>query len=310
MNTKRTDTIALLCAATLLFTAQAFAQGFPAYFKMDGTKITGCDIDDIPDNLVIPEGVTEIGEDAFGDCMSLKSVIIPESVTEIGGGAFIGCESLASVTIPDSVTKIGEYAFAGCYSLKSVTIPASVKNIEEGAFMDCKNMTVRYNGTLAQWCEMDNDTFLVPYAKKIAMSDVANLKAVTALAIPEGVKKIGYFAFEDCKSLKRVSVPSSVTEVGGSAFNGCTSLKSVTIPDSVTKIRYSAFKNCRSLKKVTIPASVTELCRWAFQDCESLREMKFLGTKAQWNSIVKGDDWNLNIPANKVVCADGEADLY
>ena len=68
-------------------------------------------------SVVIPEGVTEIGERAFEGCKALASVAIPEGVTEIGERAFEGCKALASVTIPASVTEIGQEAFSGCTSL-------------------------------------------------------------------------------------------------------------------------------------------------------------------------------------------------
>ncbi|MDE6705020.1 MAG: leucine-rich repeat domain-containing protein [Treponemataceae bacterium] len=297
MNMKRKTILAigLLCAMG------AFAQDFPAYLKMEGTVITGCDIDALPANLAIPDGVTEIGESAFEDCTSLKSVSIPESVKKIGSVAFCGCKSLESVSIPDGVTKIGDYAFVGCESLKNVTIPASVKSIEEGAFEDYEKLTVRYNGTLAQWCEMDNDTFLVPYAKKIAMSDVANLKTKVALVIPEGTAKIGYYAFAGCESLKSVAISEGVMAIGSEAFVECESLKSVDIPASVTRIGYCAFGNCKSLKSVTIPAGVTEIGWNAFDACELLKEVKYLGTIAQWQAF------NVRLNHGTVVrCSDGE----
>ena len=60
-------------------------------------------------DLVIPDGVTRIGDAAFSECSSLTSVTIPGSVTSIGGAAFYKCRGLTSVTIPGSVTSIGEY---------------------------------------------------------------------------------------------------------------------------------------------------------------------------------------------------------
>ena len=83
---------------------------------------------------------------------SAASVVIPEGVTEIGNGAFSGCESLASVEIPPSVTGIGRLAFRGCTSLESVEIPSSVTEIGWSAFGGCKSLTsVEFSGTVAQW---------------------------------------------------------------------------------------------------------------------------------------------------------------
>lgn len=85
-------------------------------------------------SVTLPEGMTSIGNEAFRGCVSLKSVTIPNGVTEIGWLAFLICESLESITIPASVTSIGNLAFEGCKSLRSIYIPASVKEIKNGAF--------------------------------------------------------------------------------------------------------------------------------------------------------------------------------
>ena len=82
-------------------------------------------------HLIIYDGVTSIGEDAFYD-KQLTSVTIPNSVTSIGDGAF-GENQLTSVTIPDSVTSIGDNAFMN-NQLTSVTIPNSVTSIGDFAF--------------------------------------------------------------------------------------------------------------------------------------------------------------------------------
>ena len=91
-------------------------------------------------NLIIPDGVTSIGSDAFYGCSGLTSVTIPGSVTSIGDRAFYNCSGLTSVTIPDGVTSIGWYAFYGCSGLTSVTIPASVTSIGLYAFDKCNNL--------------------------------------------------------------------------------------------------------------------------------------------------------------------------
>ena len=91
--------------------------------------------------IIIGDGVTTIGQDAFRDCSSLTSVTIPNSVTTIGDGAFSGCSFLTSVTIPNSVTTIGDGAFSGCTNLQKVNIGNSVKTIEIYAFYNCTSIT-------------------------------------------------------------------------------------------------------------------------------------------------------------------------
>lgn len=104
------------------------------------TKYTGNGGD-----VVIPDGVTEIGRRAFYECSKLTSVSIPDSVTSIGYSAFAECTSLTSVTIPKSVKSIEEDAFGYCTSLTSITIPNNTiyigTGIFGGAFDGCEGLT-------------------------------------------------------------------------------------------------------------------------------------------------------------------------
>lgn len=77
-------------------------------------------------NVVIPDGIEEIGETSFWCCEGLTSVSIPNSVWNIDDSAFWGCTGLKSVTIPDSVTRIGWDVFNGCTSLESVGLPPNL----------------------------------------------------------------------------------------------------------------------------------------------------------------------------------------
>ena len=91
--------------------------------------------------VIIEEGVTNIGANAFLNCASLISATIPKSVTDIGYRAFFFCSNLATITLPDGVTNIGEDAFRACASLTSVTIPDSVTSIGMWAFSYCISLT-------------------------------------------------------------------------------------------------------------------------------------------------------------------------
>ena len=81
--------------------------------------------------------------------LGCSQTIIPESVTEIGEEAFSSCGSL---TIPEGVTSIRTEAFRNCESLKSITIPVSIKSIGGGSFDMCESLTfITFQGTIAQW---------------------------------------------------------------------------------------------------------------------------------------------------------------
>ena len=183
-------------------------------------------------SVIISDGVTSIGSEAFDGCSGLTSVTIPNSVTSIGNSAFVSCTGLTSVTIPNSVTSIGDCAFQICSSLTSIEIPNSVTSIGENAFSDCISLT--------------------------------------SVTIPNSVTSIGDGAFYKCSSLTSVTIPNSVTSIGDYAFQGCSSLTSVTIPNSVTSIGYYAFRDCSSLTSVTIGNSVTSIGDDAFYKCSSL----------------------------------------
>ena len=237
-------------------------------------------------SVTIPKGVTSIGQFAFFDCGSLVSVIIPEGVTSIQGRTFSGCNSLASVTIPESVTYIGVNAFSscdslvsvilpkgvtdidtdaffGCDSLASVTIPDTVTSMGSSAFSGCYNLQSVYITDLAAWC-------------KIAFKDDADSNPL----------RNGADLYMNGKKATNVVIPNGVTRIGPYAFYGCSSLTSVTVPESVTSISESAFEKCGSLTAVTIPESVKSIGGCAFADCKKLKDVYYTGTEEAWKHIL------------------------
>ena len=208
------------------------------------------------DNVVIPFGVTSIGNRAFSWCQSLKSIMIPDGVTSIGDGAFEHCISLQRITIPKSVMSIGKDAFMSCQSLQSIAIPDSVTDIGFRTFESCRNLqsvTIPSGVTSIGWHAFERCTSL------------------RSIMIPNSVTSIGADAFMSCQSLQSVAIPGSVKNIDSSAFTDCASLQSVTVSPGVTSIGCGAFANCASLQSITIPDSVTNIEFYAFGGCESLQ---------------------------------------
>lgn len=108
-------------------------------------------------DLVLPgdEGIISI-EKSFHSQTSLSGVVIPNGITSVGFNAFYNCSSLTYVIVPDSVTSIGGNAFFGCSNLTSITIPDGVTSISYCAFQDCTSLTsIIYKGTIAQWNQIE-----------------------------------------------------------------------------------------------------------------------------------------------------------
>ncbi|WP_461256314.1 leucine-rich repeat protein [Treponema sp. R80B11-R83G3] len=185
-------------------------------------------------SFVIPNSVTNIGDNAFVYSANLTSIIIPNSVNSIEKGAFHGCTSLISVTIPNGVNSIEDFVFFDCTNLTSVNIPNSVNSIGYGAFRNCTSLI--------------------------------------EIAIPDSVNSIGLSAFYDCKNLTNVTIGNSVNSIKSLAFAGCTSLTSIIIPDSVNSIEDWVFGACHSLTCVIFEGTIasSELDIYAFGETTSL----------------------------------------
>ncbi len=208
--------------------------GDMADFEWDGTP--WCSVSSQVKSVVIKDGVTSIGDCAFGGCISLTSVSIPDGVISIGFAAFESCSLLTGVTIPNSVTGIGDYAFGYCSSLISVTIPGSVTSIGEAAFAG-GSTSVNVSRENKNYCSVDGGLYDKQKTTIFHPGKIQN----GAFRVPDGVNRIGDSAFFDCTSLTSVIIPKSVTSIGSLAFLGCIRLTNVTIPDGVTSIGDAAF---------------------------------------------------------------------
>ena len=218
--------------------------------------------------VVIEDGVTTIGDNAFFDFTNLTSVTIPDGVESIRLNAFNGCSSLTSVTIPASVTFIDDDAFRGCSSVASYTLLDG-----NTAYTSDGRALFNLDGTmLIVYPAANNATSYTIPSSVTTVYDYAfyGSSHLTSVTIPNSVTTIGQFAFEQCSGLTSVTIPNNVTVIKLHTFYGCSGLTSVTIPNSVTIIDNSAFAECSSLTSVTIPNSVTTIETEAFSYCSSL----------------------------------------
>lgn len=162
-----------------------------------------------------------------------NETVIPASVKHIGPSAMVYFDSLTTVTLPEGLETIGEYAFTGS-GLTQITIPNSVNSLSTGAFSHCELQSVTI-GNGIKWIG-DNAFYGCLSLRSIQMGDnvevigesaFANLP-ITTIELPNSLKSIEGYAFDDCSKLKSIVIPTNVTKIERYAFGSCTALKSFT----------------------------------------------------------------------------------
>lgn len=210
------------------------------------------------------------------------------SIGIAGGDGFAFCSNVTEIVLPDTIQYIQNESFSYCTKLEKVTVPSCL-SIGGRAFAECT--------------------------------------ALQEIILPDNVTNIGEGAFYGCSKLSEIRYTGDIA--GWCDISGLYSLMyydtndkklyinnveitgELIIPDGVTSIGSYAFSGCSNLTSVTIPNSVTYIGDWTFDECSGLTSITFNGTKAQWNSIQKGLDWNYNnwnsgTGDYTVYCTDGE----
>lgn len=260
---------------------------FPASMK----TISGFDRSGVR-SIAFAEGATPeaIGEEAFYNCDSLRSVVLPNSITSIGRAAFYSCDSLRSATLPAGIKSIPTELFRYCNNLRSILVPEGVTEIGEQAFNNCHKL-----GTVS-----------LPTTLTKIGSNAFSYSGIETIVIPEGVTTLYGSTFYDCDSLVSVTLPSTLTRITRRAneettdmsynpFQNCDRLAVIDasksplaeLPDAafnlpklrqldlsaatLTAIPASMCSDCDSLRVVNLPVGITSIGNQAFYSCDSLQ---------------------------------------
>lgn len=182
------------------------------------------------ENLVVvklPENMTEVGEDIFGDCKNLRGVKIPEGVSRINKEAFYGCSILETINFPAKLTSVGDNAFSLCSKMELDNLPNSLLHVGQSAFCYVPLQALK----LDRKVEIGAGAFSNTPITEIEMatpcdsilggtfSDCPNLTKIT---IGEGLKYIGDKAFAN-SPVKEANLPSTLRDISSTAFTGYSS---------------------------------------------------------------------------------------
>ena len=182
---------------------------------------------DVPTSLkkiVILSG-SSVPYRAFYNLSSITEVVLPDTVTSIGEEAFCGC-SLTNIVLPPRIESVGTSAFSTAKSDK-LYIPESLKSL--GNYNPLGTVTEGiYISDVAAWC---NISFGAYDSNPLHSSGKLYLNGVLLenLIIPEGLTYIPGNVFRGCTSIKSVTIPASVTKIGSKAFQNCSSLTDINM---------------------------------------------------------------------------------
>ena len=187
----------------------------------------------------------------------LTEVVIEDGVTEIGKDVFQGCVGLTKVTIPDSVKKIGTWSFYMCKGLKNVDIPANME-IGDSSFRQSglEQVTVS-GGSVGNYAFHRSEDLkkITVNCETIGEEAFSGCDYLTDITLGENVKTLGNKAFYTCDALERVEIPSTVTDIGEKTFYSCPALKEAIIRAGTVKA--GTFYNCRALTTLIISDNAT-----------------------------------------------------
>jgi len=278
--------------------------------------------------VVVREGVTSIGENAFKNQKGLKELELPTSLSSIDVAAFAGCTNLKSLTfpedsqlkeiknqafmsagleeifLPDGLESIGKESLYNT-GLEAITIPASVTNIVSAAFP--------YNSLTTIIVDDANTCFEMRGNCLIEKSTGRLIKGFNDSIIPDDgtIKIIDDRAFMFQDNFKCSSIPEGITEIRGSAF-AYVDFTSIILPSTLIKLDSEAF-SFTFLTEITIPENVTTLGAGVFRNTP-LEKIEVSANNENYYSknnciIQRSNKALIQGCANSVIPTDGSVEI-
>lgn len=225
-----------------------------------GANIISNEYNDGLGKIVFDSPVMRIGNNAFYECKTLRSMTIPESVISIGDNAYYYCSALGNVRLSDATLTIGKRAFYKCGNL-NIKLTNKITTIGDEAF------GYAFRNTIIE----------IPASVKQIGESAFSFSGISKIILNDGLVSIGDDAFW-ASDLSEIAIPNTVTSIGVRAFADCYKLRSeINIPGSVSKIESRLFASS-PVVSVTINDGTTELDSWVFQGCGKLTTVNLPST--------------------------------
>lgn len=305
-------------------------------YEVDGIATWGFSNCGFFKHLVIDEGITTIGAEAFMGCSDMASVYLPSSMADFGSGAFSHCPKLKEVTvdagnpyydsrengnavieteensivvgcsgtvIPRSVNKIGDNAFKGCAGLQSLQVPSWVESIGDKAFSGCPSLkTVEFSSTGKIDVGLDAFSGCPSLTTVYVSARFFNFCCCNPFSYCENLSK--FVVDHSCNNLYTDKEGSVLMHKDGDIL--IAGSRNASIPQGTKEIFSKAFAGCRRLTKVYVPSSVTKVSSDAFMGCRNLVSL-VVGKKNKTYDSRGGCNCIVETKTNKIVCGSSMA---
>ena len=259
--------------------------------------------------VIIPEGITWIDDEAFARCENLENVSLPSTIHPVNYSCFYKCEKLKYTKFchglylgneenPYVCLVINERFARTCESERIVIeVHPNTKVVASTAFNNACELTVPFD-TIDELILHENlekvgggafclmfgglkkiESLCVDSIESLCRLDVAcKAKKIfiagneieDTLIIPTTVTSIPYKCFDGCRAkIKTIIVKGDMTEVGPGAFAWCTNIDTIIFEGNITKIGFEAFEHS-SMRTIVFKGNVSEIGRNVFDKCEKL----------------------------------------
>ena len=246
-------------------------------------------------DIVLPEGVTTIDYNAFGNSSSIKSVTLPSTISSINVNAFAHCENLDNIYIysdPSKLTWNADQLESGNFKPNKGTkchVPAEYLSSYVAKFAKGEDTDINVSFVCEGKCG-DNAYWSYNAVNKVltisgsgAMYDYTSndkipwysiRSEIAELDISNGITHIGNRSFYglDNESFTSVFIPAGVESIGSSAFCGCSRVSSISFSENskLSTIGEYAFNSCTDLSMLCLPEGLTSVKDYAFDNCVSI----------------------------------------
>lgn len=234
----------------------------------------------------------------FCPANKVGEITVKEGTETIGGYSFWNSK-VTKLNLPSSLKSVA-HAFGGCVNLHTLTLPDSVINFDFGSYMThFHKIVVSENNPVYA---MDENNFIYNKDKTKLYFVPGNISGV--VRIPSHVTSIATYTFSGRDNITEIVVPASVLTLEDRAFGYYSGAKKITFEGTVELDRYDEpFSQAYDLEEISLVALTGDLYWEIFEDCENFKKITYAGTKAEFESHIKGV-YDLDVSIT-VYCSDG-----